>query len=110
MSKDILFSIADNFVLEGRPKTIEPTGHGHINNTYLVVTDLNKRYILQRISDAFDIKSLMKNIDAVTSFMALKSENPERQMRLIHTKRIRIILRMRREITVFSLSLRIVFV
>lgn len=86
MTKNYLFSIADNFVLEGTPKIIEPTGHGHINNTYLVVTELNKKYILQRISDAFDIKSLMKNIDAVTSFMALKSENPERQMHLIHTK------------------------
>lgn len=86
MSKNFLFDIANNFVLEGAPKTVEPTGHGHINNTYLVVTDFSKRYILQRINDAFDIKSLMKNIDAVTSFMALKSENPERQMQLIHTK------------------------
>lgn len=87
MKKNELFSIAENFVVEGKILSIEPTGNGHINNTYLVVTDFPKRYILQRVSDAFDINLLMKNIDAVTSFMALKAENPERQMRLIHTKK-----------------------
>ncbi len=87
MSKnDLIKSIAKKFMLDGNPVSNCPTGHGHINNTYLVTTDKNKRYILQRVSDAFDIKKLMKNIDAVTSFMALKSDNPERQMRLVHTK------------------------
>jgi len=78
-------SLAKKFLLDGEVVSLEKTGNGHINNTYLVTTNKNKRYILQRISDAFDIKGLMKNIDAVTSFMALKAENPERQMRLIHT-------------------------
>jgi len=87
MEKDVLFTISENFLLDGNAKTINPTGNGHINNTYLVITDSDKRYILQKVSDAFDIDLLMKNIDAVTSFMALKSENPERQMRLIHTKK-----------------------
>ena len=84
MKDDNLNIIANKFMIEGRIDTIEPFGNGHINNTFLVTTS-NKRYILQRISDAFDVTLLMKNIDAVTSFMALKSDNPDRQMKLIHT-------------------------
>ena len=84
MKDDNLNIIANKFTIEGLIDTIEPFGNGHINNTFLVTTS-NKRYILQRISDAFDVTLLMKNIDAVTSFMALKSDNPDRQMKLIHT-------------------------
>ena len=84
MKDDNLNIIANKFMIEGRIDTIIPFGNGHINNTFLVTTS-NKRYILQRISDAFDVTLLMKNIDAVTSFMALKSDNPDRQMKLIHT-------------------------
>lgn len=84
MKDDNLNIIANKFMIEGRIDTIMPFGNGHINNTFLVTTS-NKRYILQRISDAFDVTLLMKNIDAVTSFMALKSDNPNRQMKLIHT-------------------------
>ncbi len=79
-------SIAEKFMICGSPISVNSYGNGHINNTFLVTTDTNKKYILQRISDAFDINFLMKNINAVTSFMALKSDNPERQMTLIHTK------------------------
>lgn len=78
-------SIVKNFIIDGDPINIVPYGNGHINNTYLVTTDSGKRYILQKVSDAFEIHNLMKNIDAVTSFMALKADNPERQMQLIHT-------------------------
>ena len=84
MKDDNLNIISNKFMIEGRIDTIMPFGNGHINNTFLVTTS-NKRYILQRISDAFDVTLLMKNIDAVTSFMALKSDNPDRQMKLIHT-------------------------
>lgn len=84
MDKTIV-SIAKKFKIDGTPKEIVANRHGHINNTYIVTTSKNRRYILQRVSDAFDIKKLMKNIDAVTSFMALKSDNGERQMILIHT-------------------------
>lgn len=80
-----LRSIVYKFIIKGDPVSIHPYGNGHINNTFLVTTDCDKRYILQKVSDAFDINLLMKNIDAVTSFMALKSDNPERQMQLIHT-------------------------
>ncbi|MBO4468035.1 MAG: aminoglycoside phosphotransferase family protein [Clostridia bacterium] len=78
-------SIVKNFIVNGKPVDIKPHGNGHINNTYLVTTDTGKKYILQKVSDAFEIHNLMKNIDAVTSFMALKADNPERQMQLIHT-------------------------
>lgn len=78
-------SVVKKFIIDGEPIEIKTYGNGHINNTFLIVTDSGKRYILQKISDAFEIHNLMKNIDAVTSFMALKADNPERQMQLIHT-------------------------
>ena len=67
--------ILRQFRLEGRPLSCERYGEGHINQTYLVVTD-KKRYILQRLSRAafHDIPALMRNIAAVTAFLAARSE------------------------------------
>ena len=44
------------------PKSCEPYGSGHINDTFLVVAD--KRYILQRMNTSIfpDPDGLMKNI------------------------------------------------
>ena len=80
------YEVVSEFRINGNPVSIEPYGNGHINNTFLVVCDSGKKYILQKVSDAFQIDALMKNIDAVTSFIAKKSEDPARQMQLIHTK------------------------
>ena len=44
-----LSGIADEFCIEGRVLDISPTGNGHINDTYRVLTDRNE-YILQRIN------------------------------------------------------------
>ncbi|MCQ2454883.1 MAG: aminoglycoside phosphotransferase family protein [Clostridia bacterium] len=82
---NIDISIANNFFIKGKPISINQHGNGHINNTTIITTDQNIKYILQRINDAFDVNKLMDNINAITSFLALKSDSPDRQMKLIHT-------------------------
>ena len=56
-------SVAEQFSIEGEILSIEPYGSGHINTTFLLVTD-KKRYILQKMNtDIFsDSDALMKNI------------------------------------------------
>ena len=68
-----LFDVITNFQIEGELGSIEPYGSGHINVTYLVVTD-KKRYILQKInSNLFtDIDKLMNNIYLVTEHLKKK--------------------------------------
>ena len=44
--------VLNRFCLDGCPVSCERYGEGHINLTFLVVTDTAKRYILQRLSRA----------------------------------------------------------
>ncbi len=74
---------AYHFEIEGAPFSLERYGCGHINHTYLLTTTCGHRYILQRISPAFDVKKLMANIKAVTDFTAAHAEDPRGAMRLI---------------------------
>ena len=76
---------AYHFALEGAPFSMERYGNGHINETYLLVTTTGRRYILQRISDAFDVPALMQNIEAVTKFTAARTCDPRSTMRLVPT-------------------------
>lgn len=78
-------SAAYHFPLEGAPFTLERYGCGHINQTYLLVTTTGRRYILQRISDAFDVVALMHNIQAVTKFTAEHTDDPRGSMHLVPT-------------------------
>ena len=79
--------ILRQFSLEGRPLSWEPYGEGHINRTCLVVTDRQKRYILQRLSRAafHDIPALMRNVAAVTAFLAARSDDPRTSLHLVPT-------------------------
>ena len=45
--------ILAQFQLSGAPVSCERYGFGHINETYLVVTDTKTRYILQKINDHY---------------------------------------------------------
>ncbi len=74
---------AYHFQIEGAPFSLERYGCGHINHTYLLTTTAGHRYILQRISPAFDVEKLMNNIKAVTDFTAARTEDPRGAMRLI---------------------------
>mgnify|MGYP002855648940 FL=1 len=75
------------FIIEGKPQSCERYGMGHINFTYLVVTDSGKRYILQRLSRAafHNIPKLMENIRAVTEFLREKTDDPRGALHLIPT-------------------------
>ncbi len=80
--------IAERFDLDSPAVRIEPFGTGHINETLLVTTQKNTRYILQRISPLLtkDVDGLMKNIRAVTDFLETRISDPRGVMRLIPTK------------------------
>lgn len=78
--------VAMHFQLDGEPVKAERHGGGHINATYLVETDRKHKYILQRISDAFDIPALMKNIEAVTKHIASKTDDPRGCMKIVSAK------------------------
>ena len=45
-----LFNVMSKFDITGNLISVEPYGSGHINVTYLAVTD-KKRYILQKINN-----------------------------------------------------------
>ena len=78
-------SAAYHFPLDGAPFSIEPYGSGHINKTFLLVTTTGHRYILQRISDAFDVEALMRNIEAITQYTAEHASDSRATLKLIHT-------------------------
>lgn len=75
--------VAMHFQLDGEVIKAERHGGGHINATYLVETNKNHRYILQRINPAFDIPALMRNIESVTEHIASKTEDPRGSMKLV---------------------------
>lgn len=62
------------FCLEGEPVSCERYGSGHINDTFLLICDVNgkeKKYILQRINNEIfqDVEGLMKNVEGVTAYL-----------------------------------------
>lgn len=74
--EESLLSVVSNFPIEGTVRSIEKYGEGHINLTYLVVTD-KKKYILQKINNIVfkDVDMLMGNMYKVTEH--LKSRGVE---------------------------------
>ena len=63
--------LLQKFTLDGAVVSCERYGCGHINETYLVVTQSGTRYILQKINNSIfkDVKGLMGNIAAVTKYL-----------------------------------------
>lgn len=81
-------AIAEKFPLNGEFFSCEPYGEGHINETFLLVTeegDTQYKYILQRInSNLFtNVEKLMDNICKVTEYsrekIAERGGNPDRE-------------------------------
>ena len=72
--KEKLFNVMNSFKIDGKLLDVSPYGSGHINVTYLAVTD-KKRYILQKInSNLFqEVDRLMNNIYLVTEHLKKKS-------------------------------------
>lgn len=63
-----ILEIASRFNTDGNPVKAEPLGNGLINDTYIVKTDNDKRYVLQRINtDIFrDPALLQRNLKLIT--------------------------------------------
>ena len=81
------FDVLARFQLDAPAVSCERYGCGHINETYLVVTESGRRYILQKISNrAFpDVAGLQENIAAVTEFLHTQTSDPYGALTLIPT-------------------------
>ena len=96
MKQSIRFEIksaAAAFQTKGAAKEVMPYGNGHINETYLVRTELGEDYILQRLNTTVfpHPEEVMANIRAVTAHISEKllarGGDPEREtLVLIPTK------------------------
>ena len=76
------------FQLDAAPVSCERYGFGHINVTYLVVTESGRRYILQKINNSIfkDVAGLMGNIAAVTKYLRKIVTDPRGVLTLVPTK------------------------
>ncbi|MBQ9148077.1 MAG: aminoglycoside phosphotransferase family protein [Oscillospiraceae bacterium] len=81
------YKVLKQFQIDSPAVSSERYGCGHINETYLVVTESGHRYILQKISNrAFpDVAGLQENIAAVTAFLHTKTDDPYGALTLIPT-------------------------
>lgn len=79
--------ILRQFPLEGAVVSCERYGFGHINETYLVVTDTARRYILQKINHHIfkDVAGLMRNIASVTKYLRTVVSDPRGVLTLVPT-------------------------
>ena len=79
--------VLKTFKFDGEAVSKEPYGSGHINSTFLVVTDTEKRYILQKINNKIfpDVAGLMNNIMLVTEHLKKKYTDPRRVLSVIKT-------------------------
>ena len=85
---DAIFThILSQFQLTGTPISCERYGFGHINETYLVVTDAGVRYILQKINDHVfpNVENLQHNIAAVTKYLRTQTDEKYGVLTLIPT-------------------------
>lgn len=78
--EDKILDIASLFDIDGTPTDFRPWGGGLINDTFLVTTDKDKKYILQRINtDIFRNPELLQhNLKLITEHIrrCLIRENP----------------------------------
>ncbi len=91
MTKERLMEILGEYDLKGSIVSADGFGDGHINDTFLIRSDLDGleyKYILQRINtDIFvDYKGLMSNVEKVTNAIKSSSKNPEDEVVVIKTK------------------------
>ena len=72
--------IVSRFMLKGTPVGCIEFGSGHINRTYLVVTNEPHLYILQDVNTSTfpDAEGLMRNVIQVTEHIRRKVDDPRR--------------------------------
>lgn len=76
LSNKKVMEIASKFAIKGEIKAVEKYGNGHINRTYLIITD-SRKYILQRINSSIftNVEGLMNNIVRVTEHLKENNVN-----------------------------------
>ena len=81
-------SIYGSFCLEGTPISCTRYGNGHINETYLLVTNKPHLYILQKINRYVfhNVDALMHNIIAVTEYLRESASDQREVLTLVPTK------------------------
>ena len=80
--------IARLFDTDGVPVKAGPFGNGHINGTWLVTTDREHRYVLQRVNGNIfkNADGLMRNIVLVTDWLRAKDPDPRHVLTLVPLK------------------------
>ncbi len=81
-----MIEIARHFAVDADFISAESYGNGHINETYLVTTTAG-RYIMQRINNSIfrDVDGLMRNVAAVTDYLAASDPDPRHVLRPVRT-------------------------
>ncbi|MDO4740918.1 MAG: aminoglycoside phosphotransferase family protein [Eubacteriales bacterium] len=79
--------IIQAFAIEGAAVSCERYGNGHINETYLVVVESGRRYILQKINNKVfaNVEGLMHNIASVTEYLRGINPDPRSTLHLVPT-------------------------
>jgi len=82
-----MMNIFTMFDIDGVPGEVTAYGNGHINQTFLAVTD-KKRYILQRINNSIfrDVEGLMNNIHLVGEYLSERDTDPRHVLKPIPAK------------------------
>jgi Ser/Thr protein kinase RdoA (MazF antagonist) len=80
-----VIGLAARFATVGEPVSAERFGGGHVNDTFRVIDNSGRSYLLQRISRrAFKRpREVMENIVAVTAHLAAKSQHPRDHLTLV---------------------------
>ena len=83
-----LKTILTQFRLVSPTVSCERYGFGHINETYLVVTQSGVRYILHKINHHIfrDVPGLMENIASVTAHLRKQTQDPRAVLTLVPTQ------------------------
>ena len=75
LTQEALSEILEQFSLAGSVTSVRPYGNGHINDTFLAVTDAKPEgYILQRVTSAVfpHPAEVMENVHCITGFLRQK--------------------------------------
>lgn len=85
---DAAMRAAKAFDIPGNILSCEPYGFGHINRTFLVVSDTGLRYILQGINEVVfaDVPGLMANVIAVTGHLSGIVDDSRECLHLVKTR------------------------
>ena len=79
--------IYSQFQIDGLAISCERYGSGHINETYLLVTNRPHLYILQKLNQHVfkNIPALMQNVISVTQYLHAQDPDPRRALSLVPT-------------------------